>query len=266
MRRKLPDEKVERLRKKDYSHIPRKAYTWALENKARIPALEPDAPEYLNDRQADGWEPLFAIADIAGGEWPDKARSAAKSLSGAESEGDGIRIQLLTDVRAIFQEDSRFGWRSTDLIQKLCDRFEDHPWPTYSKGKGITPRQLAALLRPFKIKSKVERSLGLKRGYMTEAFNDPFKRYLPPAVKDTSSPSDPPSVSVTPLQPLHSNTSSDFPSVTTGDNVTQEKAPKPAPVLGCNTVTDGEGGVGGEHIQSDDSNASDDGSADSWVS
>ena len=260
MRRKLPDEKVERLRKKDYSHIPRKAYTWALENKARIPVLEPEIPEYLNDRQADGWEPLFAIADIAGGEWPVKARSAAKSLSGAESEGDGIRIQLLTDLRVIFQEDTRIGWGSTDMIQKLCERFEDHPWPTYSKGNRITPRQLAALLKPFKIKSKVERSLGLKRGYMTKAFQDLFKRYLPFAVKDTPSPWDPPSVCVTPLQPLHSNGSSDFPSVTTEDYVAHEKAPKPASALGCNTVTDRKGGAEGEHIQNDEINVTE----DSW--
>ena len=87
---------------------------------------------------------------------------------------------------------------------------------------------------------------------MTKAFNDPFKRYLSPTVKDTPSPWDPPSVCVTPLQPLHSNGSSDFPSVTTGDHVTHEKAPKPAPALGCNTVTDRKGGIEGKHIQNDE--------------
>ena len=110
-----------------------------------------------------------------------------------------------------------------------------------SKGKWITTRQLATLLKPFKIKSKVERRLGSKRGYMTDAFKDSFKRYLPVTAKDIPSPPDPPSVCVTPLQPLHSNSSSDFPSVTTGDHVTQEKTPKPAPALSCNTVTDRKG-------------------------
>ena len=204
------------------------------------------------------WEPLFAIADIAGSEWPDKARSAAKILCGAESGDEGIRIQLLTDLRVIFQEDSRSGWGSTELIQKLCERFEDHPWPTYSKGKWITTRQLATLLKPFKIKSKVERRLGSKRGYMTDAFKDSFKRYLPVTAKDIPSPPDPPSVCVTPLQPLHSNSSSYFPSVTTGDHVTQEKTPKPAPALSCNTVTDRKGGVEGEHIQNDETSVTED--------
>jgi hypothetical protein len=69
---------------------------------------------------------------------------------------------------------------------------------------------LAALLKPFGIKSKVERRLASKRGYMTDAFKDLFKRYLPADVKDTPSAYDSPSVCVTPLQPLHSNGSSDF--------------------------------------------------------
>jgi hypothetical protein len=39
----------------------------------------------LNDRAADNWEPLFAIADLAGDEWPRLARTAAVKLS-ADSE------------------------------------------------------------------------------------------------------------------------------------------------------------------------------------
>ena len=257
MRRKLPDEKVERLRKKDYSHIPRKAYAWALENKAHIAALEPETPECLNDRQADGWEPLFAIADIAGDEWPGKARSAAKILCGAESGDEGIRIQLLTDLRIIFQEDIRPGWGSTHLIQKLCERFEDHPWPTYCKGKWITSRQLATLLKPFGIKSKTERSLGSKRGYMTEVFKDTFKRYLPP---HTPSAGAPPDLSATSATSSKNNDIGQTLSATTGVRVTDEKAPKPAPALTVADVAHRKGGVEGEHIQNDEINVTD----DSW--
>ena len=89
-------------------------------------------------------------------------------------------------------------------------------------------------------------------------FNDPFKRYLPVTAKDTPSASDPPSVCVTPLQPLLSNGSSDFQSVTAGDHVTHEKALKPAPALGCNTVTDRKGGMEREHIQNDEISVAED--------
>jgi hypothetical protein len=40
-------------------------------------------PYGLNDRACDNWSPLLAIADLAGGEWPQRARAAALDLSGA---------------------------------------------------------------------------------------------------------------------------------------------------------------------------------------
>ena len=49
---------------------------------------------------ADAWEPVFAIADAAGGEWSIKARLAAVELSKIE-EGDelGRGAQLLAAIR-----------------------------------------------------------------------------------------------------------------------------------------------------------------------
>ena len=40
-------------------------------------------PEGVEDRDADIWEPLLAIADSVGGEWPKRARVAAVSLVSA---------------------------------------------------------------------------------------------------------------------------------------------------------------------------------------
>lgn len=179
MRRKLTKEKVERLRKWDYSHIPQMANTWALENRHCIPEMEPAIPDSLNDREADSWEPLLAIAILAGGDWPEDARAAATKLSSNESDSNSMRIQLLTDLRLIFKKDKRNGWRTSDLLKKLCE-IEDHPWLTYCKGKQINARQLAALLKPFGIKPDVQHKLGYKRGYMTDTFDDVFQRYLPP--------------------------------------------------------------------------------------
>jgi uncharacterized protein DUF3631 len=42
----------------------------------------PDLPAGSGDRQADCWEPLLAIADVAGGEWPARSRRAAVTLAG----------------------------------------------------------------------------------------------------------------------------------------------------------------------------------------
>lgn len=51
---------------------------WAATNKANVtwPAL----PEGIADRNADVWEPLISVADLAGGNWPMRARAAALYL------------------------------------------------------------------------------------------------------------------------------------------------------------------------------------------
>ena len=173
----------------------------------------------------------------------------------ASSISSSVAGQLLTDLRVIFQEDVRNGWGSTDLIQKLCERFEDHAWPTYCKGKVITPRQLATLLQPFGIKPKTERSLGSKRGYMTEVFKDSFKRYLPPY---TPSPNAPPDLSATSATSSKNNDIGQYLSATTGVRVEDEKAPKPAPALTVADVAHRKGGIEGEHIQNDETSVTED--------
>ena len=38
-------------------------------------------PKALTNRAADIWEPLLALADLAGGHWPQLARQAAEALT-----------------------------------------------------------------------------------------------------------------------------------------------------------------------------------------
>lgn len=42
--------------------------------------------------------PLLAIADLAGGDWPIRARRAATTLAGSVQDTD-IIVELLTDVQ-----------------------------------------------------------------------------------------------------------------------------------------------------------------------
>ena len=251
MRRKMPGEKVERLRKRNYSDITRKAYSWSLENKVRVAAMEPVTPICLNDREADCWEPLFAIADLAGGKWPELARAAATKLSSTESDTDSIRIQLLTDLRKIFKKDKRSRWRTSDLLQKLCE-FEDHPWPTYSRGKPINARQLAGLLKPFGIKPSLQCENNTKRGYMTDAFDDVFQRYLPPKP------------SVMPLDSPEINDIGAKPSVRSDKHLTDEKPLKPLVHNESNGITREFPDVPEKHMNSDINSEINQGE-DSWT-
>jgi hypothetical protein len=60
-------------------------------------------PSSLGPRACDNWEPLFCLADIAGGEWPARALHACQALSAGERELSRNE-QLLGDLWD-FQQD-----------------------------------------------------------------------------------------------------------------------------------------------------------------
>ncbi len=146
-------------------------------------------PEQLSDRQWDSWEPLLAIADAAGGAWPDQARKAAVALHvGTEGESEeNYSLRLLGDTRVVFNESGEEWIKTADLITKLM-KFEESPWADI-RGKEISPHYLAKLLKEFGIRPKHSRlGKGTERGYAAEQFTDAWSRYLPdyPSATGTS--------------------------------------------------------------------------------
>jgi len=185
LRRKLPDEKVERLRHADKSVFKRlesMLARYALDASAEIERARPVLPDKLNDRAQDNWEPLLAVADHAGGAWPKVAREAALILSGVEQEATSLSTELLADIRDIFAGKYKSYDRisTADLLQEL-NADDMKPWATYGKGdKPMTARQLAKMLEDYGIKSDVIRiGRGTPRGFHTAWFDDAFVRYLP---------------------------------------------------------------------------------------
>src|SRR6202048_2000245 len=81
LQRKPKSASVERLRKRDsdeFAILRRKAARWAKDNFQRLADdPDPDIPNALNDRAADNWRPLLAIADLSGGGWAHRGRGAA---------------------------------------------------------------------------------------------------------------------------------------------------------------------------------------------
>jgi hypothetical protein len=191
-----------------------------------------------NDRLIDNWLPLLAIADIAGGEWPDRARQimAWQHSESEAGEEDGWDILLLKDLKYIFDrtnEDRLFTTKILDELHLLSER----PWPEFPSKRGpakpITDRQVARLLEPHDIKPKLIRLPDIEkpgRGYERESFEETWTRYLPP--------SDTPVLSVTPLQPAETLEEScnacDARNVTDILSVTEN----PRKTGACNGVTD----------------------------
>ena len=204
MKRKKPNERVVKLRGRDteeFLELRRKARRWADDNVDALKKAHPSIPEALNDRAADNWEPLLAIADLAGNEWPGSARTAAVKLSAdSEGEAESNKVRLLRDIRAVFEELALDRLSSATLVAELA-KDPDGPWFAYGRsGKPITQRQIATLLSDFttpsgtQIKPHNLRTDKVTKGYTWDDFADAFERYLP------ASPP-PPSQSATPLQP-----------------------------------------------------------------
>ncbi len=148
---------------------------------------EPELPDELDDRAADNWEPLLAIADAVGGDWPERARQAAITLS-ADTETGSIGVELLADIQRIFYSYDVDRLPSAKIVKEL-HAMSDRRWKGYSWGKDISEHQLAGLLRNYGIRpggihlsEELQATLGLKKatakGYKREQFEDAFTRYL----------------------------------------------------------------------------------------
>jgi putative DNA primase/helicase len=67
MKRKLPSETVTRLRHGDkFGALVSQCVRFAQEHIDTLSTAEPAPPDGLNDRAADNWTPLLAIAEAAG--------------------------------------------------------------------------------------------------------------------------------------------------------------------------------------------------------
>lgn len=179
LRRRMRDEPCERWRERDghreANPLREQLATWGPSALEALRDARPAFPEGLGDRQADVWEPLLAIADMAGGTWPSRARNAAIVLTGSAEDTD-VRVELLRDVREILSEyDIAAIIPTKELIEKLT-ALEDSPWGTWTKGKSITPHRLTRLLGPLGIRPV---HLESHRGYRVDAFQEAIARYLP---------------------------------------------------------------------------------------
>src|SRR5712672_862118 len=90
MERKRVDEQCERLRDLDGSGLREKCERFVREHRGAIAGARPKGATDLNDRAADIWEPLMALADLAGGSWPERARQAASHLTVLGQESNPI--------------------------------------------------------------------------------------------------------------------------------------------------------------------------------
>jgi len=154
---------------------------WGAAHAPELLEADPeDIPAGLDDRGAEAWEPLFAIADLAGGDWPAQARAAAVALIGDDSDEPGHGARLLAALRHIFAGHEVLA---TTAILERVNADEELPFGGWRHGDGLDPRGLSRLLKPYNIRPRSVRADGGSKGYRRDQLEDAFARYLPPTVE-----------------------------------------------------------------------------------
>jgi len=180
MRKRAPTEKVESFRSRIHGpagHALRDQLE-AWSSQFRFLADFPEMPGCIEDRDADVWESLIAVADFAGGDWPRRARAAAVSLVTASKESSpSLGVKLLADLRDVFKGREEM---ITDDVLKGLQGIEESSWGDMY-GKPIDARRLARMLHQYGVSPQQLRPDGLKqrRGYTRVSLLDPWSRYLP---------------------------------------------------------------------------------------
>lgn len=185
MRRRRPDEPVRKFRireaKPEGAQLWLRLDAWAGLWRSKLKHSRPRMPDGLSDRAEDLWEPLLGIADAVGGEWPERARTAASVLRAVGRDRDGSRgVQLLADIKVIFSEHPAADALPTAALLESLTALDESPWGDI-RGKPLDPRVLAKMLRPYGVKPGVVHVQTVTfRGYRRAAFTDCWGRYLPP--------------------------------------------------------------------------------------
>ena len=183
LQRRAPDERAERFRRRDVEEevAPLRAALEQFDNIPTVVELEvarPDLPTELDDRAQDAAEPLLAIADRAGGDWPARARRALVELhDGREVEDESSGVRLLADIRTVFGDRDRLA--TAELLEGLHG-LDEAPWGDWY-GKPLSARKLGEKLRPYGVHSRTVRfdDGRTPKGFLREQFEGAWSRYIP---------------------------------------------------------------------------------------
>ncbi len=186
MRRRAPTERVEPYRRRIHAcegnELRERLAVWA--EQFGMYGNYPEMPNGVEDRAADVWEPLIAIADSADETWAKRARVAAVALVALSMESTpSLGVRLLSDLRTLFESDTKLSTET--ILRRLCE-MDEAPWGDL-RGKPLDPRRLANYLRPYGVTSKtIQEGDSRPKGYTAEGLFDAWDRYLPPAVEKSA--------------------------------------------------------------------------------
>jgi len=187
MRRRAANEQIlpwrNRINAPAVQQIGARLAAWTAEVEYLAETCYPQMPSGVTDRAADIWEPIIAVADLAGGEWPGRAREAAcYFVAEAAQRPQSLGVQLLSDLRDVFAVrpgEFREFVPTAELLAALI-ALPESPWADL-RGKPLNDRSLAHRLAAYGIKPTQQRHDGKPvRGYRATDFTETWNRYLAP--------------------------------------------------------------------------------------
>ncbi len=185
MRRKLPSEHVERYRSREQADtiasIRAELSAWMSANiGAIVGRLGQGLPDMIENRDAEKWEGIIAIAETLGGAWPEKARAAAIADVTGANRPVSLSNRLLGDIRKAFAGRDKVA--SSELLAEL-NSMDDAPWGEW-KGAGLNARVVVSMLKDYGIPRphtvRLAGHLGTVHGWDRRDFADAWSRYLTP--------------------------------------------------------------------------------------
>jgi len=151
---------------------------------------DPVIPDGVEDRAADVWEPLLAVAGLAGEFWTARAEQAARAfVAVGKDETSSTGVQLLRDLQEIFG--AAESLHTVEILEKLVE-IPESKWAHYHyDGRSLGPRDLSKLLKNYCVSSRDVRREGIVlKGYKADELADAWRRYVPtPAIAATSATS-----------------------------------------------------------------------------
>ena len=192
---KRVDEHVEAFGYQDDDELAvlrRKLARFANDQAKAIAEINPTFPAGFNNSVKDNWKLQLAVAELAGGDWPERARQAAAFIAGKIVGSQGA--QLFAAFHAMCAARLKSG--ATDIVipsgeaVAFLKDFDPHWATTYRGSDGhpgeITPNKLAALLRHYEIApekgTRDDRSRGYairRHGTWSDQWLEMFARYCP---------------------------------------------------------------------------------------
>jgi hypothetical protein len=186
MHRRRADEPVDPFRERqvarDAQPLREQLAAWIDSTGTQLGDAQPDMPDGVTDRPAEIWEPLLAIADTAGGHWPNTARGACRHfVLDAGPSMTSLGVRLLADLRELFTLADTGRMRTPDILTALCE-LDESPWGDLD-GKPLDARRVAKELDRYGVKPTPYKHDGKTvKGYQTtgpRGLADAWDRYLP---------------------------------------------------------------------------------------